>query len=121
MGLDMYLYAGKDADGDENEVGYWRKANAIHKWFTDTCNNGDENNCELIKVSLENLHVLRATVVGVLDGNLKPEEALPTEDGFFFGPTEYGEWYYDDLCKTIEIIDDAIATGCQEFEYMAWW
>ena len=38
----------------EEEVGYWRKANQIHKWFVDNVQDG-EDNCELHYVSLESL------------------------------------------------------------------
>ena len=30
------------------------------------------------------------------------QELLPTQDGFFFGSTEYNEWYIDDLKSTVE-------------------
>ena len=33
---------------------------------------------------------------------VRPEDILPTSSGFFFGSTEYDEWYYQDLKNTIE-------------------
>lgn len=33
------------------------------------------------------------------------EELLPATSGFFFGSTQYDEWYLDDLKRTVEIID----------------
>jgi hypothetical protein len=33
---------------------------------------------------------------------VRPEDILPTSSGFFFGSTEYDEWYYQDLENTIE-------------------
>lgn len=53
MGLDMYLM---DAEG--SEVGYWRKANAIHGWFVRELANGVDE-CQPIHVSRENLITLR--------------------------------------------------------------
>jgi hypothetical protein len=44
MGLDMYLNVGK---GDNAyEIGYWRKANAIHKFFVDKLQNGEDDQRE---------------------------------------------------------------------------
>jgi hypothetical protein len=38
------------------------------------------------------------------------EELLPTQCGFFFGSTEYDEWYMNDIIETIDILKRAIAT-----------
>lgn len=64
MGLDMYLfrakktpYGGFFCDYDDDEVGYWRKANAIHKWFVDNVQNG-EDDCGDYSVSKELLEKL---------------------------------------------------------------
>lgn len=39
---------------------------------------------------------------GLTGISVKPEEILPTSSGFFFGSTEYDEWYYKQLENTIE-------------------
>ena len=44
MGLDMYLNVGKGEHAFE--IGYWRKANAIHKYFVDTLQDGDDDQRE---------------------------------------------------------------------------
>jgi hypothetical protein len=36
-------------------------------------------------------------------------ELLPTESGFFFGNTDYNEYYYRDLLDTKKIIEEALA------------
>ena len=103
MGLDMYLIH------DGEEVGYWRKANQIHKWFVDNVQNGVDN-CGEYKVTKEQLIELRDTCNKVLDdGNLAPE-LLPTRSGFFFGSTGYDEWYFNDIENTKRIIDEIIET-----------
>ena len=115
----MYLYTG---EGDTlQEVGYWRKANAINKWFTDQCNGGIEHNCQDIPVTKQQLISLKADVLNVLDKVYEPSEILPTQSGFFFGSTEYDDWYYDDLKNTVDIIDNALATGETDFTYSVWW
>lgn len=55
MGCDMYLNIGK---GDNAyEIGYWRNANAIHKFFVDKLQNGedDQRESEIDKSTFEEL------------------------------------------------------------------
>lgn len=48
------------------EVGYWRKANAIHKWFVENVQNG-EDDCGRYEVSKEQLEELLDVCKEVLD------------------------------------------------------
>lgn len=58
MGLDMYLGA-RNQTGEFQQVGYWRKANAIHGWFVRECADGVDE-CQEIFVSRDQLKQLRA-------------------------------------------------------------
>ena len=49
-------------------VGYWRKANAIHKWFVDNIQNGNDD-CKEYYVTTENLQNLLDTVNKVLNAS----------------------------------------------------
>lgn len=80
----------------EVPVAYWRKANAIHKWFVDERADG-EDNCQPIWVNSEHLEELLELCNQVLADQSKADELLPTESGFFFGGTEYDEDYFQDL------------------------
>ena len=112
------------------EAGYWRKANAIHKWFVDNCQEGNDD-CRPGYVSRENLEELRKLCRKVLDSKdfddeevlrALEDDELPTVDGFFFGTSEKDEWYWDSIEHTIKII-----TKCLElpkewtFEYVSSW
>ena len=35
-----------------------------------------------------------------------PQDILPTTSGFFFGDTEYNEFYYNDIKKTIKFLEE---------------
>lgn len=118
MGLDMYL-VGKhyplnleDGDGDQVEaihinLGYWRKANAVHKWFVDMVQSGKDD-CGEYPVKTEQLELLMQQCRKVLDGQATPTEAMPTQAGFFFGSLEYDGYYLQDLENTIAICEKAI-------------
>jgi len=88
----------------------WRKANAIHKFFVDTCQEGNDN-CQRHYVSRENLEELLETINTILAvktpvaRRTKAEELLPTEMGCFFGSEDYDDWYFQDLKRTKSILE----------------
>jgi hypothetical protein len=136
MGLDMYLskkfYVWRDKrekleisgikelEGQEvkelvMDAGYWRKANAIHGWFVEHVQDG-EDDCKEYMVSKEDMQLLLDTVNKVLDASVLVKgkvyngtsysngketinwedgkvikdpkvanELLPVTEGFFFG------------------------------------
>lgn len=88
----------------EEEVGYWRKANHIHRWFVENVQDGDDN-CGEYYVSDEQLEDLLNICKTILDNPLLAEELLPTQGGFFFGGTEYDEYYLHTIQQTIDIIE----------------
>lgn len=122
------------------QIGYWRKANHIHNWFVENVQDGiDEcDTYEVTKEQLEDLlNVCRKVLDGsklvkgkvvngqkyengkmvniyqdgeYIEDSSVAEELLPTTSGFFFGGTEYDEWYYKDVENTINIIEDVLRT-----------
>jgi hypothetical protein len=89
------------------QVAYWRKANAIHKYFVDKCADGKDD-CQDIYVELDDLKRLKELCEQVLENKSLARELLPSQSGFFFGSTEYDEYYYQDLENTIEQISKVI-------------
>jgi hypothetical protein len=150
MGLDMYLYkktyvkhwehngdnnykvevskAGKPVNIDPKKVtyiveeaGYWRKANQIHNWFVENVQNGKDE-CQESYVSREQLEELLGVCRIVKIDKEKAEQLLPTQSGFFFGGTEYDEYYYQDIDNTIEILEEALSDeSADDFAYRASW
>jgi hypothetical protein len=91
-------------------IAYWRKANAIHDWFVKNVQDG-EDDCKSYYVSLEKLMELEQLCRRVATSG-DPElakELLPTASGFFFGDTEYDEYYFEQVDWTAkrlaEIVD----------------
>lgn len=95
MGLDMYLNkCGKDG---MTPVAYWRKANQIRGWLIEHDVIQDEDNCSQRIISLEDLEHLIKDCEAVLKDKTLSQNLFPTTEGFFFGPQEYGEAYYEDI------------------------
>lgn len=141
----------------QEEVGYWRKANAIHQWFVDNVQNGvdecqesyvDETklrellnicqaikeNCKLVKGKVshgytygkdgEKIHNMQDGMI--MENSSFAAELLPTQSGFFFGGTEYDEFYMQDIDNTIKILETELAIEYTpdthpEYYYRASW
>jgi len=101
---DEWGSTGFKVQGVKAEVGYWRKANQIHAWFVKNVQEG-EDDCGSYDVEWDKLAELRKVCKAVLERRELAEELLPSESGFFFGGTEYDEYYFDQLERTVEIID----------------
>lgn len=85
---------------------YWRKANAIHDWFVKNCQEGNDD-CRTTWVGETNIKELLDTLKKVLQNRTNTaliQELLPTTEGFFFGGTEYDEYYFETIEKTIEVL-----------------
>ena len=105
------------------EAIYWRKANAIHKWFVDNVQEGKDD-CGRYCVSKENLIELRDLCKKVLENKDSAAELLPPEAGFFFGGTEIDQYYFDDINHTIESIEKLLAMPFIDdlsFQYHSSW
>lgn len=132
------------------ETGYWRKANAIHKWFVENVQDG-EDDCKEYYVDENDLKKLLDVVNRVLgasklvswkvnngysfkDGKKIPiveqgkyiedstvaQELLPCAEGFFFGSTDYDEGYYNDLVDTKKIIEEALQSSDSHYYHSSW-
>lgn len=111
-------YLSPDAVGIEQTftVAYWRKANAIHNWFVQNVQNG-EDNCAEYYVSLDNLRELRDMCQMVIKSDFNLgfiKEYLPPTSGFLFGSTEVDDWYKDDIILTNDRLTDIIAMADED-------
>ena len=69
-------------------------------------------NCKLIKGTVNNGYTFDSTMkmVGiqeegkVMTNSEVAHELLPSRSGFFFGSTDYDQWYMQDIKETIEIL-----------------
>jgi len=104
-------------------VGYWRKANAIHDWFVNNVQDG-EDNCREYRVTLEQLRELRGLCEQILaDQSLAPD-LLPTQAGFFFGGIDYDDWYLDNIRHTNGVLDNILTSDNADeysFYYQSSW
>lgn len=104
-------------------VMYWRKANAIHGWFVQNVQGGKDD-CESYYVTREQLQELTKECKKVLNNREEAAGSMPTQSGFFFGPTEYDDGYFEDLRETVERIDKLLLDpkfAGWDFSYQSSW
>ena len=136
----------------QEEVCYWRKANQIHNWFIENCADGDHDRREmdvtkdqlkelltLCQQVIKGTKLIKGQVVNgqkgtkngweniyedgkIIKNSELAEELLPTVDGFFFGSTEYDEYYINDLKHTIKVLKKELEnSNADYYTYEASW
>lgn len=104
-------------------VAYWRKVNAIHEWFVQNCQDGVDE-CQEAYVSREQMRQLIDICRAVVENPKKADELLPTRSGFFFGSTDYDDWYFDNLTYTVDRFEKILKDPAFEkadFYYQSSW
>lgn len=127
------------------EVGYWRKFNALHGWFVNECGDG-EDECQEMYVSKDKLkeilNILKQVktlldnskvVTKVLtDWNNEEYEVsvydceevsnlFPPTEGFFFGSTEIDDHFKEEVERSITIFEESVNDDSGEYYYQASW
>jgi hypothetical protein len=131
-------------------VGDWRKANHIHQWFVNNVQDGEDDcgHYEVTKEQLkelldicqevvDNSHLVQGKIIdgqtyhngqwrnNYVDGEYIEDysvakKLLPTTSGFFFGSTQYDEWYLRAVKYTIQLIQTVLNTTDFEHELVVY-
>lgn len=102
----------------EAEFKYWRKANQIHHFFVTHAQNGVDE-CQETEIDPKLLYQLRDTCAAVLASPDQAHVLLPRSSGFFFGATEYDDWYFDQVKETHNWLNDFLLK--EAFEVLKGW
>lgn len=143
MGLDMYMVRVDNKtckpikedncvvsfDSKTEEVAYWRKENALHKFILEQTGADPNMNCTYVEVPYEVLYdfIGRANDILKARGHNREflaNKLLPTQSGFFFGGTNYDKWYYESLKNIRADFRKIIQTTDflnQTLYYSCWW
>jgi hypothetical protein len=106
----------------ETQVAYWRKSNQIHAWFVENIQNGSDD-CREYYVSREKLQMLLDICELVLLDRENAHKLLPTREGFFFGSSDYDDWYFEDIQDTVTQLKDVLKNVPEDWElrYQSSW
>ena len=136
-------------DGDSyivyTEAGYWRKANQIHNWFVEVCQDGVDE-CQKTMLESDQLFQLQYVIkafgklpskrklLSLMDSDrgliISPEKQmlyeklLPSISGFFFGSTAIDTYYVFDIVKTRTLLRKILKKSTinnWQFAYQSSW
>jgi len=123
MGLDIYFFSqAKNAsvDSQPGRVGYFRKVNALLNWVDKHV--GLVRNQIPLEMTKAHLQALQSTLQSLTPDNRST--VFPTIEGFFYGYTDYGEAYWQDVRTLTSWVQEMLDTF--DFErnrllFYAWW
>ena len=101
-----------------DEVAYFRKVNFLIPFF------GYEENCSNIEIDKYQVEDLIEACNEVLANHDKASFLLPTQEGFFFGSTDYDDWYFDDVQNVKEKFEEILADFDRDEDILlmhCWW
>jgi hypothetical protein len=104
-------------------IAYWRKANQIHNWFVKNVQEGVDE-CQDSYVSREQLNELLEICKKIETDHSLAKTLLPCQSGFFFGSTDYDEYYFEDITNTIKQLESVLNNPTLKdwaFEYHSSW
>lgn len=131
MGLDSYFYSTNQDTSSEGfsrdedrELGYLRKANAVHGYIVDCFADGFDD-CQVIPLDPSSLAALKETARDLLESRDEAEarKEMPPTPGFFFGDTTIGAGYWGQLAELIQIVTDCeeeLAAGRSVYYQASW-
>lgn len=100
------------------EVAYFRKVNFLLPFF-EYC-----EDCSRLEIDDYKIDELLVKCKQVLEDHSLAETLLPTQCGFFFGNTEYNDWYFDEVKEVYDKFSE-IAEDFNSDEDMlvmvCWW
>lgn len=116
MGLDITISHG-------NKSFYFRKYNFLYGWVRRKLKLPELKNCEHYKITRPMVNDLIDDITKVLSDHSLAEKLLPTEDGFFFGSTEYDDWYYEDLADAKQQLSELLAkmSNGEPADFWSWY
>ena len=78
--------------------------------------NNPIDDCRPVEITVDKLEKLLDDCKKVLADHSLASSLLPTQSGFFFGSTEYDEYYFGEIERTIEIIEPVLKFAKHKLE-----
>lgn len=101
------------------DAAYFRKVNSIYAYFSPRL---VDEMCVVKKEDILDI-MSKATEILKEHDEETSKELLPTQSGFFFGSTDYDEWYYEDMVNILREFGKLLKDWRDDdivFVYMSW-
>ena len=121
MGLDQII-CGYDEDGVEVVHKCYRKQNWLRNWMIKNTALDYDSNTEIVELERYKLRELIETCKYVLNHKNRASEKLETLNGFFFGVTDYDDWYFKGIEQVKDDLEELLNDDeLKYFDYWDWW
>lgn len=122
--IEKWQHSDREDDFPEVEMDtVWsgRKENHIQAFIEGEVGNVD--NCGYLPLTKPDLERLVDRLARVNADHSQAGVLLPTQEGFFFGGTEYDEWYFMDIKRELEDLSALLQEWDEHsvYCYWAWW
>ena len=100
------------------EVAYFRKVNFLLPFFE------YGENCSRLEIDDYKIDELLFKCKQVLEDHSLAETLLPTQGGFFFGNSEYNDWYFEDVKEVYDKFSEIAEDFNSDEDMLAmvcWW
>lgn len=98
----------------------WRKFNALHNWMVTNIQQGKDD-CKGYLLSKEKIKELLEICKKISNDKILAPKLLPTQSGFFFGKTEYDKYYFEEIERTIKILEEMLKNNNGDYYYQSSW
>jgi len=108
-------------DVETERVWTGRKENHIQAYVEGEV--GDVDNCGYLPLSKTDVQRLVDRLARVDADHEQAGVLLPTQEGFFFGGTDYDDWYFQDVKQELEEFRTILDEWDEDavYAYWAWW
>ena len=112
---------GEYPDIETETVWTGRKENHVQAFIEGEV--GDVNNCDYLPLEKGDVERLVERLRRVDEDHSLAGALLPTQEGFFFGGTDYDEWYFNDIKEELKAFEEILETWEDDavYAYWAWW
>lgn len=102
----------------KEEVGYWRGAYSINKWFEDNTEESNDEGIEF-RVSIDELKKLLSDCKKVMELDYNSaQEIIPHHTRYFFTTEESRDkYYFNEIKNTIDIIEKIDFSSPEDYEF----
>lgn len=121
MGLDQAVVRRKNARDKWESIWMGRKENHIQQFMEGEV--GEVVNCGYLVLEREHIERLVDRLKRVDADHSLAGAVLPTQAGFFYGSTDYDEWYFSDVKEELKFFSEILEEWDENsaYAYWAWW
>lgn len=121
MGLDQFIVKKRSGNEEHEIIISWRKENHLQNWFINHTDYDEGTQEPSSEFGIEKIEELLSDLKNVNEKNA--DTIMPTRSGFFYGSTNYDEYYFSAIKNEISELEEVIANHKEgdTYQYETWY